>query len=108
MLGHQRAELLICILNFCVVSKLLEAMRTSLEVVDNNVDLLIRRFLRCPTSSISKSLYRRNLSDSITILIGFLKSTSPVMNTAGHAKFLTEFHMFGIKVNKSIDTPDTY
>jgi hypothetical protein len=36
--------------------------------------------------------------------MGFLKSTSPMTNTTGHA---AAFHMFDMKVNESIDPPET-
>lgn len=46
MFGDQRAELLIRVLKFGVISKPLEAMRTSLEIGDNGIDLLIPGLLR--------------------------------------------------------------
>lgn len=46
MFGNQRVELLICVLKFGVVPKPLETMRTSLEIGDNGVDLLLPGLLR--------------------------------------------------------------
>lgn len=55
--------------------------------------------------SISKPLNCRDLSFSISFVMGSLKSTNPMTNTTGHA---AASHIFDMKVNQPIDPPQCH